>query len=137
MPWLDENREIITSDVFCISSRIKEIDPDYFIVRNHKTRKFEVHHKGQKGDTHCLDIPYPELDARTLERVRETRMERSEIIWEEIMRDAARREKEMDLSIQKAMDDEVAPKLKEIHRYVNNHESKETIPDDAYTTRFI
>ena len=37
----------------------------------------------------------------------------------------------------KYLDNEVTPKLKEMHRYVTNHEAKETIPDDAYTTRFV
>lgn len=135
--WIDSDREVIESNVFHIPERLREIDPEYFVVYNHSSKQFEVHHKGQIGDTFCLDIPYPELDARTIERVKQTRVERSKSIWEQIKKDMLRMEIEQEISAQKAIDDQVTPKLKEIHRYVSNHESKETIPDDAYTTRFI
>jgi len=135
--WIDQYREVVESNVFCIPERLKEIDPGYFVVFNHKTKQFEVHHNKQIGGTLCLNIPYPELDYRTIELVRETRVERASQIWEQIKRDEIRREIEAEKAIKKALDDQVTPKLKEIHRYVNTHESYETIPDDAYTTRFI
>lgn len=130
--WIDSNREVIESNVFHIPERLREIDPSYFVVYNHSISQFEVHHSGQ-DETYCLSIPYPELDVRTLHRVRETRVERAEIIWEQIKKDELKREMESS----KYLDNEVTPKLKEMHRYVTNHESKETIPDDAYTTRFV
>jgi hypothetical protein len=60
-------------------------------------------------------------------------VERAQEIW------AALRKQELvrEMAIHKKLDDEATPRLREIHRYVNNHESKETIPDDAYTTRFL
>jgi hypothetical protein len=56
----------ISSDLYDISGRIKDIEPGYFIVRNHRTEKFEIHSKDNIGDTYCLTLPYGELDARAL-----------------------------------------------------------------------
>ena len=89
--WIDKDREVIESNVFDIPQRLREIDADYFVVYNHSIRQFEVHHKGQ-DETYCLSIPYPELDVRTLHRVRETRVERSKIILEQLIKDELKRE---------------------------------------------
>lgn len=68
--------ERIDGDLFDISSRIKEIDEDYFLLRDRKSGKVEVHCSGQKGSTYCLTVPYKELDDRTIDFVRSTRRER-------------------------------------------------------------
>jgi hypothetical protein len=57
---------LISSDLYDISGRIRDIEPGYFIVRNHKTGKFEIHSTDNIGDTYCLTLPYAELDARAL-----------------------------------------------------------------------
>ncbi len=66
----------ITHDVFDICKRLKEINSSYFIVRNTREQRFEVHSRAQNKTTLSLVLPYAELDARTVELVRRTRRER-------------------------------------------------------------
>lgn len=80
----------IKGDLYDISRRIKEIDKDYFIVYSYVSRRFEVHHRAQRGGSFCLAVPYGALDTRTLDLTRRTRAERKEKLLEEIERDNAR-----------------------------------------------
>jgi hypothetical protein len=67
----------ISHDLYDIAGRIREIEPGYFIMRNHRTGKFEVHSTDNKGKTtYCFTVPYDELDARTLAHCRETSVTR-------------------------------------------------------------
>ena len=82
-----DTRIEIRQDVFDIADRLKEIDGDYFPVYNLTKRRFEIHHRGRR-DTLQLVLPYPSLDIRARQRVRETRRE-----WvENMLRDIERRE---------------------------------------------
>lgn len=75
--------QIIKSDLFNISNRIKQIDPKYFVVFNKKRKKFEVHYKRLKN-TYELTIPYDSLDSRAVDFVQKTRIENRKKIMEEI-----------------------------------------------------
>lgn len=74
----------ITSDVFNISQRIKEIDKNYYIIINTNKDCFEIHNSQQINSTYCLTIPFKELDERVLEYVRKTQCENIDDIIEEI-----------------------------------------------------
>ncbi len=63
----------ITDDVYFISSRLKEIDETYYVVYDTDRRRYEVRSDGQRGDSLCFVVPYPALDARTVEYARRTR----------------------------------------------------------------
>jgi predicted GH43/DUF377 family glycosyl hydrolase len=65
----------LTSDVYEISKRIKNIDKDYYMVYDTSKRKFEVHNSSQIGSTYCLTLPYDYLDARALKYVIDTKSE--------------------------------------------------------------
>ena len=79
--------KLIKDDLYSIAKRIKEIDPDYFIVFNRKTGKYEVHSTANKGwDTYCFTVPYSRLDARTLSICRKTNVA---MHGDKIHRDAA------------------------------------------------
>lgn len=123
----------INSNVYDIPQRLKELDPDYYIVLNTETQKFEVHHARQIGGTFCLTLPFDELDARTIEYVRSHDIKYAKKIFEEIDRHNEALEREM---IRKALEGP-SEKVNEIHKYVTKYESKEIAPDDAYSTRFI
>jgi len=70
-PWL----RLIKNDVYRIADRIKEIEPGYFICFNTLRGAFEVHSTYNKGfDTYCFNVPYEELDCRTLQLCRETNL---------------------------------------------------------------
>ena len=78
----------IKNDVFDISNRIKQIDDNYFVVLNTQRKKYEIHYKRCKN-TYELTIPFDELDARTVEFVRKTRMANKAKILEEIEKNNA------------------------------------------------
>jgi hypothetical protein len=84
---------VIESDVYDICSRIREIDPAYFIVRNYRRKRFELHAHGQRGGTLALVLPYDRLDARVLVLARRTRAERKEQLLAEAKRDNERLER--------------------------------------------
>ena len=83
----------VKGDLYDIASRIKEIDPDYFVFYSYRHHRYEIHSKSQKFNSLALVVPYPELDGRTLELVRKTRVERFNEIMEEEKRDNERLDK--------------------------------------------
>lgn len=66
----------IEGDTFGIVDRLRQIDADYEVYYNLEHSRYEVHNKGQRGDTLALTVPYAGLDARTENLVRKTRCER-------------------------------------------------------------
>lgn len=70
------HHELVECDLHDISRRIREYDPTYFLMRNNRTGKVEVHNTENLGNTYCFTNPFDELDARLLERVRETDIQR-------------------------------------------------------------
>lgn len=82
---MDELRyERVEGDLFDITERIREIDESYFILRERKSGRLEVHSRAQKGSTLALVLPRKRLDCRDLEYVRRTRSERKRALLEEM-----------------------------------------------------
>lgn len=77
---------VVRRDLFDITDRIKEIDPDYFIFYSYRYRRYEVHNSAQRGGTLALVLPYDRLDERALRLVRRTRRERAEELLAETER---------------------------------------------------
>lgn len=134
---IDQYREVVDTHVCDIPERLKEIDSQYFIVRNKQLHCFEVHHGEPQLDnyykTFQLQIPYDELDQRTIDFVLETSIENTKRIIDEIERHNAK----IELDNEKKPDEMTKDIARDIYRYCKNHESKETIDDKAYTTKFI
>ena len=84
----------ITNDLYEIGCRVKEIDSSYFIVRNYKFGRFELHSKEQRGGTLALVLPFDRLDARTLTLARSSRAERAATLVKEAEEHNRRHEKE-------------------------------------------
>lgn len=122
----------ILTNVYFIPERLREIDPNYFVLRDLERGIFEIHNSGQKDNTYCLSIPYSELDARALELVRKTRIENISKLIKEMDLENERLQKEKNKELYEA-----GYIVKEILDYANHHESKETVDDKAFTTRFI
>ncbi len=80
---------VIEDDLFGICGRLKSIDDGYFVFRNYKTGRFEVHNR-KDASTLCLVLPYDELDERTVRRVLATRVERAAEAVAQMERDNAR-----------------------------------------------
>lgn len=68
---------VIEDDLFGVCRRLKSVDEGYFVFRNYKTGKFEVHNS-RDAHTLCLVLPYDTLDERTVRHVLYTRAERLE-----------------------------------------------------------
>ncbi|MCL2374908.1 MAG: hypothetical protein FWC82_00050 [Firmicutes bacterium] len=92
--------QIITHDIHDIASRLKEVDSDYFLVRNYKTKKFEIHALNQRGGTLALTLPFDRLDERTIRHARRTRGERAKDLFAEMDRQNKKLERER---VEKAM----------------------------------
>jgi len=86
--------DIISSDLFNISKRIKKIDGGYFIAYSYKMRRFEVHNSRQRGGSFCLAVPFDRLDARVLDLVKQTKSENADKIFKKIESDNERLLKE-------------------------------------------
>lgn len=80
-------KQIITQDNFFIAKRLKEIDPNYFLVFVPKANKFEVHSLANKcKNTYVLTSPFDRLDERLVWHVQKTRAERVKALVDEIER---------------------------------------------------
>lgn len=77
----------LSSDVYNISNRVKNIDKDYFVLYNTSNAKFEIHNSAQIDYTYCLTLPFKELDERTLNYIYQTKSENIEKILNEIEND--------------------------------------------------
>lgn len=108
----------ITSDVYNISNRIKNIDRNYFIVYNTSKRCFEVHNKQQKN-TYCVTLPYKTLDERTLNYTLKTRSQNLSKILISIEQQNAEREKQAIRDTLNEVDDSINQLRKE-KLYPNN-----------------
>lgn len=82
---------VIEDDLFGVCARLKSIDDGYFVFRNYKTGRFEVHNR-KDTPTLCLVLPYETLDERTVRHVLYTRAERVRIIVEQMERENAKLE---------------------------------------------
>lgn len=84
---------VIYDDMFGVCRRLESIDDGYFVFRNYKTGKFEVHNR-HDTPTLCLVLPYDTLDERTVRHVLKTRTERIRAVLDGIERDNERLEKQ-------------------------------------------
>lgn len=126
--FIDKYRETVHTSTLRIPERLKAIDKGYFVVRNHKTCQWEVHHSGQLDNTLALNIPYEELDERTIKLVKSTRIEYAQNVFNEMERN----NKKIEEDAKKQFDDGCEVIAKDIHKYCTAHESKETIDSDYY-----
>lgn len=74
----------IENDIFFLAERLREIDPDYFIALNTKSKNFEVHNSSQPINSFCLLVPKNKLDPSLVEYVRKTRANRQKKLLAEI-----------------------------------------------------
>lgn len=117
----------VKSNVYDIPQRLREIDSNYFVMYNTESDKFEVHHSKQIGGTLALNIPYSELDSRTLELVRKTSVENSKIIYDEMERNNKAIKDNANIKIMA----EAEAKTRELFHYAKGSEHRETVPEEA------
>ena len=84
--------KLITDDLYDVAARLKSVKESYVVYYNIDKERFEVH----DGVRKCLEfvVPYDELDARTVEYARYSRVENAKRIFEEVEAYNQRLEKE-------------------------------------------
>lgn len=111
---------LVDSNVFNIPERIRDIDPDYFVIFNPKTQKYELHHRKQDV-SFCVEFPFDELDGRAVEYVNETKIERIR----SIKRQMEEKNRLIEEGQNKEFTDKVECMAKDIHKYARSHEDDE------------
>ena len=83
--------KLITDDLFDIAARLKSVKDSYVLYYNTEKGRFEVHDSVRR----CLEfvVPYDELDARTVEYARYSRVENAKKIFAEVEKHNKRLEK--------------------------------------------
>lgn len=118
----------IFENSFDIVRRLREIDPNYFVVFNTKTNGFEIHNSGQYLSTFCLTVD-GELDCRVLQKVLRTRAENAE----KLLREIEDHNKKIEQEKLRVMEDETRFKLGEVYDYLKTDKDL----TGAYSTRFV
>lgn len=85
----------VESDCLGIVERLKKIDRDYIILYNLDSKKYELHNKNQQGDSYCLTFPFEIIDERMLDLAMKTRVENSDVLFEELEKENSKREKQI------------------------------------------
>jgi hypothetical protein len=65
--WNKPHLKVMESNVLHIPERLYEYDPDLFVVFNIRSQKYEIHSLANKGNTHCVTVPWNQLDVRAIE----------------------------------------------------------------------
>jgi hypothetical protein len=76
----------IKNDLFDIAARARELDPDYRIFFDTVSGRFELHNMRFKDTLQCV-LPFDRLDARTVDYIRETRIENADRLLIKIERE--------------------------------------------------
>ena len=118
----------INNDCFEISRRLREIEPNYFIVFNTLTQKFEVHNSGQYLNTFCLTID-GEIDCRVIEKVLKTRAQNIE----KLLREIEEHNEKLENDKTRKTKDELHARSCEVFDYLKSNDDL----TGAYSTRFV
>jgi hypothetical protein len=126
--YIDDVRQILNSNVFNIPERIKEIDDGYFIVFNHKTKSYELHHREDPFNTLQIVFPFTELDSRAIDFVRETSVQRARLVEKELEEQAERER----VSIEKTQEHIKEEICKDVFKWCERHTADEYPEDICY-----
>lgn len=75
----------VTDDLFDVASRLKSVNPNYKVYLNMQTDKYEVHDASKPhGSTFAFVVPYEELDSRTVDFAKFTRVQNAEKLFRDV-----------------------------------------------------
>ena len=80
--------------MFDIAARLKSVDRNYRLYFNKLSNRYEVHNILQRPSTLAFVVPYGELDARTVEYARFSRVQNAEKVFRDIEENNERLAKE-------------------------------------------
>lgn len=129
---MDKCLVYVEDNVTNIPRRLQEeVDPNFFIMFNPKTQKFEIHRRGRNDYTLELNLPFEELDSRAIDYVLNSRdIKRAREEMEE-------HNAKLDESNRKRTEHIQSCKTRDLFDYCNHHSDKETLDENAYKTRFM
>lgn len=118
---------LVETNVYCIPERLREIDSSYFVIRNHKRGRFEIHSTDNVGSTYCFSVD--ELDQRTLNIALETSTSRGD----QFIRDMEAHNEKLDKAKDKAYHNDLHDRAKESSWYFKKFVDAENIHQSNYT----
>ena len=126
--FIDKDRETVLTSTHDIPERLKIIDNGYYVLRNHKTKQFEIHNSNQIGNSLALNIPYDELDERTIDLVKKTSIQYARNIFNEMERN----NEKLEIDEKNKRQEMTNSVIKDMHHYVTAHPSKDTIDSNYF-----
>ena len=82
----------ITNDLYDISDRLRSVNDDYRLIFDAERKRYAVYSRTR--GTLCFDVPFDELDARTVEYAQKTRVQNAREIFREVEEHNARLERQ-------------------------------------------
>lgn len=117
----------VTSNVYDIPARLKELNRDFFIMYNGINGKFEVHNSSLGFDTLECVLPFDELDARTISYVRE----RMNLEAEKLAREIEEYNERLVQKNKEEVVDKANYKMREAFNYLKNNSKTDSIPREV------
>jgi len=102
----------VFTNTYRIPERLREIDPNLFVVFNASTQGYEIHSLANTGHTFSLNVPFKDLDARLEAFVRKYSLRRGKRVFREIDEHNEKLEK----SIEKQRSNDIRGLADEIYR---------------------
>lgn len=122
----------VEDNVHDIPRRIRqEVNPDFIVMFNPRTQKYEIHRLCRYMHTLELTLPFDGLDSQAIEYAlysRDVKRVRQDLEEHNARLAKAQRE---------AIEDERRIKTKELFTYCMRNSDKETWDEGAYTTRWV
>ena len=84
--------KLITDDLYDIAARLKSVKESYVLYYNTERQRYEVHDSA-RGSLEFV-VPFDELDARTVDYARYSRVENAQLIFAEMEKHNQMLEKE-------------------------------------------
>lgn len=123
----DKDHVPVTSHAMDIPIRLKELNGAFFVMFNVRTQKYEIHCADQPFETLACVLPFDQLDARSIEYVREHSAGRLETIAREI---DEYNEKLVKRAEEAALD-KANYKMREAFNYLKNNSKTDSIPKEV------
>ena len=121
-----EGRIPVTSHVTDIPARLKAINPDWFVMLNARTQRFEIHDAAQPGGTMACALPFDALDGRALEYARRYHVSR----LQETAREIDRHNQRLEEAARRDYLAAAADRTREALQYLRRRTDTDTIPKE-------
>jgi pentatricopeptide repeat protein len=122
--YMDHANVLVGDNVFDIPRRLREINPNFFVVFNPNTQLYELHDEKQKS-TFCLTFPFDELDSRCLDYTRQRLVDRADTLFKQM--------REKNLKLEADSDNKFIDEVGEASKDIYNYAVRRSIDGDIDT----